>query len=91
MLFHHNYSKKHCYVSENIFLNLASECLFNFGLFYPQIFRDVNHVNFISSVISERARSLSFAMDWYVLKLDLGRLGRSNQVKSKKDLDRPLL
>jgi len=25
-------------VGENIFLNLAAECLFNIGLFYPQIF-----------------------------------------------------
>jgi len=38
MLSINNYSKKHCPVGENIFLNLAAECLFNYGLFYPQKF-----------------------------------------------------
>jgi len=32
-----------------------------------KIFCDVNHVNFISNVIGESSRSLSLAMDWYVL------------------------
>jgi len=43
-------------VGENIFFNLAAECLFNFGLSIHKIFRDVSKVYFISNVIDERAR-----------------------------------
>jgi len=49
------------------FLNLATECSLILNYSIHKIFRDVNNVNFISNVIGERERSLSFAMDWYVL------------------------
>jgi len=54
-------------VGDNIFLNLAAECSLILDYSIHKSFRDVNNVNFISNVIGKRARSLSFAMDWYVL------------------------
>jgi len=54
-------------MGENIFSNLAAECFLTLDYFIHKIFRDVNKVHFISNVIGERARSLSFAMHWYVL------------------------
>jgi len=57
-------------VGENIFLNLAAECSLILDYSIHKSFRDVNNVSFISIVIGESARSLSFAMDWYVLNID---------------------
>jgi len=50
-------------VGENIFLNLAAKCSLTLNYFIHKIFRGVKNVNFISNVIGEKARSLSFAMD----------------------------
>jgi len=52
------------------FLNLAAECLFNFGLSQ----RDWSKQHEV------------YHLQWICFDLNLGRLGRSNQVKSKKEL-----
>jgi len=73
-------------------LNLAAECLFNFGLFYPQNFLTSTQLYFISSVIGRNSTKciICNGLD-LCFELGLGWLGRSNQVKSKKDLDGPYL
>jgi len=85
MLFHYNYFKKHCHVGENISLKFSSGVLFNFGLFYHKSFRDVNNVNFISNVIGRKSTKFIICNGLVCFELALGRLRRSNQVKSKKD------
>jgi len=85
MLLHYNYFKKLCHVDENIFLNLAAEC--SLILDYPihKIFRDINNVNFISNVIDRKCTKCIICDGLVCFELALGWLGRSNQVKSKKD------
>jgi len=55
------------------FLNLAAECSLILDYSIHKRFCDVNNVSFISNMIGKRARSLLFAMDWYVLnKVSVG-------------------
>jgi len=51
-----------------------------------KIFRDVGNINFISNVIGRKSTKFIICNGLVCFKLNLGRLGRSNQVKSKKDL-----
>jgi len=76
-------------MGKNIFSKFSSGVLFNFELFYPQTFRDVNNVNFISNVIGRKSTNFIICNGLVCFELALGRLGRSNQVKSKR-LDRPI-
>jgi len=50
-----------------------------------KIFHDVGNVNFISNVIGQKSTKFIICNGLVGFKLALGRLGRSNQVKLKKD------
>jgi len=84
MIFHYNYFKKHCHVGENIFLNLAEECSLILDYSINKIFRDVNNVSFISNEIGRKSTKFIICNGVVCFEIALGRVGRSNQVKSKK-------
>jgi len=56
-----------------------------------KIFRDVNSVYFISNVIGRKSTKFIICNGLVCFELGLDRLRRNNQVKSKKDLNRPIL
>jgi len=90
MLFPYNYFKKHCHVDENIFLNLVAECSLILDYSIHKIFRDVNSVNFILNVIDRKYTKFIICNGLACFELALGTVERSNQVKSKKAIDRPI-
>jgi len=50
-----------------------------------KFFRDVGNVNFISNVIGLKSTKFIICSGLVCFELALSRLGRNNQVKSKKD------
>jgi len=71
-------------VGENIFLNLSVECSLILNYSIHKIFCDVGNVNFISNVIGRKSMKFIICNGLVCLELALDRLGRSNQIKSKK-------